>query len=207
MSIELKAAKRTEQGTGASRRLRRAGRVPGIIYGGNAEAQPISVDHNEVFHALRQEAFHASVLSMDLEGAKQSVILRDVQSHPYKLQVLHIDFQRVDAKQKLRVKVPLHFLNAEVSPGVKQQGGIASHVLNEVEIECLPSDLPEFIEVDLSEMVVGHSLHLSQVKLPKGVETVGHKDEDPVIATVALPAKVEEPAGGEGAAGEEKKEG
>jgi len=196
MSIILKASRRDEQGTGASRRLRRAGRVPGILYGGESAAEQISVDHNEVFHLLRQEAFHASVLAMDIDGQRQTAILRDVQVHPYKQQVLHLDFQRVDATQKIHVKVPLHFVNAEVSPGVKLQGGVASHVMNELDVSCLPGDLPEFIEVDLAGLSAGHSLHVSQVTMPKGVEPILHKGEDPVVAAIVLPrgAKSDEAA-------------
>ena len=197
MSIILKASKRDEQGTGASRRLRRAGRVPGILYGGEGAAEQISVDHNEVFHLLRQEAFHASVLAMDIDGKRQTAILRDVQVHPYKQQVLHLDFQRVDATHKIHVKVPLHFVNADVSPGVKLQGGVASHVMNELDVSCLPGDLPEFIEVDLAALSAGHSLHVSQIRMPEGVEPVLHKGEDPVVAAIVLPrgAKSDEAAG------------
>lgn len=199
MSIVLKAARRAEQGTGASRRLRRTGRVPGILYGGGAAAEQISVDHNEVYHLLKQESFHASVLTMDIEGATQAAILRDVQVHPYKIQVAHLDFQRVEATHKIHVKVPLHFKNAEVSPGVKLQGGIASHVMNELDVTCLPADLPEFIEVDLAHLTAGHSMHISEISMPKGVEPVLHKGEDPVIASITIPrgAKADELAAGE----------
>ncbi len=201
MSIVLKAAKRAEQGTGASRRLRRTGRVPGILYGGGREAEQITVDHNEVYHLLKQESFHASVLTMDIDGAAQAAILRDVQVHPYKIQVLHLDFQRVDAAQKIHVKVPLHFKNAELSPGVKLQGGIASHVLNELDVTCLPGDLPEFIEVDLAHLTSGHSMHVSEIPMPKGVEPVLHKGEDPVIASITMPrgGKADEQAADEAA--------
>ena len=194
MSIEFKATARTAQGSGASRRLRREAQVPAIIYGGTHAALPVTLDHNAIFHALRKEAFHSSVLSLDVDGTKESVILRDVQMHPYKAIVMHVDFQRVDATHKINVKVPLHFVNAEVSPGVKTQGGIASHVITELEVECLPGNLPEFIEVDLSSLAAGHSLHVSDLKLPAGVEVASHKGENPVVATIAVPR---------GAAGEE----
>jgi large subunit ribosomal protein L25 len=202
MSIEMNVKKRDAQGTGASRRLRRADQVPAIIYGGNKPATPITLDHNEIFHALRKEAFHSSVLTLNVEGTKETVLLRDSQMHAYKLQVLHVDFQRVDATHKLHTKVPFHFINADVAPGVKLQSGIVSHVMNEVEVQCLPSQLPEFIEVDLSTLSVGQSVHLSQIKLPAGVEALTH-GSDPVIATVTLPrgAKADE-AAAEG--GEEK---
>jgi large subunit ribosomal protein L25 len=190
MQIEINAKKRDAQGTGASRRLRRTNRVPGILYGGKNAAQPIDLDHNELFQSLRKEAFHSSVLNINLEGSKQMCLLRDVQWHPFKIQVLHVDFQRVDADQKLHQKVPLHFINAELSPGVKLQGGIASHVMTEINVSCLPKDLPEFVEVDLSELASGHSMHVSQVKFPAGVSAVLHKGEDPVVATIVVPRSV-----------------
>ena len=196
MKDEFNATKRAEQGTGASRRLRRAGRVPGILYGGAEAAQPIAIDHNELFHKLKHEAFHSSILTMILDGAKQQVLLRDVQMHAYKALVQHIDFQRVEASQKIYVKVPLHFVNADIAPGVKLQGGIASHTINELEVECLPADLPEFIDVDLKDMDVGSSVHVLDLTLPKGVSPVLHKGENPVVASVVLPrgATVEEGA-------------
>ncbi|MBI4754467.1 MAG: 50S ribosomal protein L25/general stress protein Ctc [Betaproteobacteria bacterium] len=198
MQIEFEASKREEQGTGASRRLRRAGRVPGIVYGGEARPQAVSMDHNGIWQQLRQEAFHSSVLSMKLDGATQPVLLRDVQMHPVRPQILHIDFQRVDATHRIHVKVPLHYINADVCPGVKLQGGIVSHVMTELDVSCLPGDLPEFIEVDLKEMATGHSLHVSGLKLPQGVEPV-NKAEDPVVANVLLPKGAA--AGEEGAEG------
>ncbi|MBV5286703.1 MAG: 50S ribosomal protein L25/general stress protein Ctc [Methyloversatilis discipulorum] len=202
MSIEMNVKKRDAQGTGASRRLRRADQVPAIIYGGDKPATPITLDHNEIFHALRKEAFHASVLTLNVEGTKETVLLRDTQMHAYKLQVLHVDFQRVDATHKLHTKVPFHFVNADAAPGVKLQGGIVSHVMNELDVQCLPSQLPEFIEVDLSGLSVGQSIHVSQINLPAGVEALTH-GTDPVIVTLTLPrgAKADE-AAAEG--GEEK---
>ena len=187
MQIEFNATKRTLQGTGASRRLRGSGRFPGIVYGADKDPQQVEFDHNELFHKLKLEAFHASVLTMNLEGAKEIVILRDVQRHPFKMQVLHLDFQRVDPKQKLHMKVPLHFLNAEMAPGVKTQGGIVTHVLSELEVVCLPAILPEYLEVDLKDLAAGQSVHASQVKLPAGVELNLHKGEDPVVAAVTIP--------------------
>jgi large subunit ribosomal protein L25 len=202
MSNEFNATKRAAQGTGASRRLRRAGRVPGIVYGGGQTAQPIDIDHNELFHKLKHEAFHASILTMDLDGSKQQVLLRDVQMHAYKLLVQHIDFQRVDATHKIHVKVPLHFLNADIAPGVKLSGGIASHTMNELDVECLPADLPEFIEVDCKDLAVGASLHVLDLPLPKGVSPVLHRGDNPVVASVILPrgATAEEGAADEEAA-------
>ena len=186
MQIEFKATKRDAQGTGASRRLRRAGQIPGIIYGGAGEAQPVSMDHNELFHLLRKEAFHASVLSIEVDGAKQNAVLRDVQWHPFKQQVLHLDFQRIAAGEKMHLKVPLHFVGADAAPAVKLGGCMISHTINELDVQCLPKDLPEFIEVDLSTMDAGQSVHVSQIKLPAGVELVQHGEGDPVVATALL---------------------
>lgn len=200
MQIEFKATQREEQGSSASRRLRRAGQVPGIIYGGDVAATPITMDHNEMYHLLNKEAFHASVLTIDLEGKKQTVVLRDSQWHAYKPQVLHIDFQRVDADHKIHLKVPLHFVNGENSPAVKLGGGMISHVINELDVQCLPANLPEFIEVDLGGLEADQSIHVSQIKLPKGVELVVHGEGDPVVVTV-LKTK------GEAAADEESAEG
>ena len=197
MTIEFNASARAEQGSGASRRLRLAGHVPAIIYGGGKDALPIKLDHNTIFHALRKEAFHSSVLTLNVEGNKETVILRDVHMHAFKQLVTHVDFQRVDATHKIHVKVPLHFVNAELSPGVKTQGGIASHVLTELDVQCLPGNLPEFIEVDLSGLSVGHSLHVSALKLPAGVEAVLHKGEDPVVAAIAVPRGAVEAAAAE----------
>jgi len=194
MLNEFNAQPRTLQGTGASRRLRKANRVPGIVYGGQQEAQPIEVDHNEIFHKLKQEVFHASVLNMNLNGVKQQVLLRDVQRHPFKLQVLHVDFQRVDATRKIHIKVPLHFINGDISKGVKEQDGIVSTVMTELEIQCLPADLPEFVKVDLKDLSAGQSVRVSALTLPKGVEAVIHRGEDPVVASILIPraAVVEE---------------
>ncbi|MER2554471.1 MAG: 50S ribosomal protein L25/general stress protein Ctc [Thauera sp.] len=186
MQIEFKATKRDAQGTGASRRLRRAGHVPGIIYGGADDALAVTMDHNELFHLLRKEAFHASVLSIDVEGARQTAVLRDVQWHPFKQQVLHLDFQRVAAGEKMHLKVPLHFVGDELSPAVKLGGCMVSHVINEIDVQCLPKDLPEFIKVDLSALEVGQSVHVSQIELPAGVELVQHGEGDPVVATALL---------------------
>lgn len=192
MTIEISATKRQVQGTGACRRLRKANRVPGIVYGAG-EATMIELDHNTLYYALRNEAFHASVLSLDLDGKKEPVLLRDFQMHPFRQQVLHVDFQRVDAKKKIHMKVPLHFVNAEIAPGVKT-GGIISHVLTELEIICLPADLPQALEVDLSGLELGHSIHIADVKLPKGVELAHHHHASDVVATVQVPRGAAEAA-------------
>src|ERR671924_2370292 len=192
MAIEISARKREAQGTGASRRLRRSGRVPGILYGGEKGAVNIELDHQALFLQLRNERFHASILTLDLGGAKEQVLLRAVNMHPFKPQVQHVDFQRVQKDRKLHMKVPLHFVNAEKSPGVKEQGGVVSHVLNELDITCFPDDLPEFIEVDLGGLSVGNSIHARALALPKGVEAVLSKGEDPVVATVVVPQLITE---------------
>ncbi|OHC67300.1 MAG: 50S ribosomal protein L25/general stress protein Ctc [Rhodocyclales bacterium RIFCSPLOWO2_02_FULL_63_24] len=186
MQLEFNANKRDGQGTGASRRLRRTGRVPGILYGGGAAPQQIDIDHNELFQLLRKEAFYSSVLNVNLEGKKEMCLLRDVQRHPYRPVILHADFQRIDATHKLHQKVPLHFVNADIAPGVKLSGGMVQHVMSDLDVRCLPKDLPAFIEVDLKDMVAGHSMHVSHIKLPAGVEAVLHKGEDPVVATVIV---------------------
>ena len=192
MAIEINARKREAQGTGASRRLRRMGRVPGIVYGGDKEAVRIELDHKDLFFNLKNERFHASILSLDVEGAKEQVLLRAVNMHPFKLQVQHVDFQRVSKDKKIHMKVPLHFVNADKSPGVKEQGGVVNHVVNELDIVCFPDDLPEYVEVDLASLAVGHSMHVRDLALPKGVELTLHKDENPVVATVVVPALVTE---------------
>jgi len=187
MSIEFTAFPRATEGRGASRRMRRVGKAPGIVYGGTVAPTPIELDHNALFHALRNEAFHSSILVMKLDGAAQKVLLRDVQMHPFRNEVLHVDFQRVAADRKIHMSVPLHFINELTSPGVKVAGGLVEHVLKELEISCLPKDLPEYIEVDLGNLQAGHSLHLSAVKLPPGVEPIVPKGEDPTIATIVIP--------------------
>jgi large subunit ribosomal protein L25 len=192
MAIEISARKREIQGTGASRRMRRAGRVPGVLYGGDQNPVNLELDHQALYLKLRNEKFHASILTLDIGGAKEQVLLRSVSMHPFRPQVQHIDFQRVSKDRKIHMKVPLHFVNAEKSPGVKEQGGVVSHVLNELDIVCFPDDLPEFIEVDLGNLAVGKSLHVRELKLPKGVDLTLHKGEDPVVATVVVPQLITE---------------
>ena len=179
------------EGRGASRRLRRSGKAPGIVYGGTGEPTQVELDHNALMHALKNETFHASILTMKLDGKSQQVLLRDVQMHPYRPQVLHIDFQRVDANKKIHMKVPLHFINAELSPAVKEGGAVVSHVLNEIDISCLPKDLPEFIEVDLASLELNHALKASGLKLPPGVVALTH-GKDPVVATAVIPKAIVE---------------
>ena len=192
MAIEISARKREMQGTGASRHLRRMGRVPGIVYGGEQGAVNIELDHKDLYFNLRNERFHASILTLDVAGAKEQVLLRSVNMHPYRPLVQHVDFQRVLKDKKLHMKVPLHFANAEKSPGVKDQGGVVSHVLNELDITCFPDDLPEFVEVDLGSLAVGNSIHARDLALPKGVELAIGKTENPAVATVVVPQLITE---------------
>lgn len=184
------AFERSLQGTGASRRLRIAGKVPGIVFGAG-EPTMIELDHNALFYALKKEAFHSSILDMELAGKTQKVLLRDVQYHPWKPQVLHVDFQRVDATTKITKKVPLHFIGEAESPAVKTDKCTVSHIVTELLITCVAVELPEFIEVDLSGLVKGHSVHVNDIKLPAGVKVVTHGKPNPVIATPVEP-KVEE---------------
>ncbi len=198
--MKFVAFERAMQGTGASRRLRISGRTPGIVYGGTGQPQLIELDHNALWHALKKEVFHSTVLDMEVGKSESKVLLRDVQMHPFKQLVLHIDFQRVDANTKLHMKVPLHYSGDENSPAVKTEGCIANHVVTEIEVKCLPADLPEFIAVDLSGLKKGASLHLSDVVLPKGVTAVTHGKNNPVLVSVVMVAGAE-PAPAEAAAG------
>ncbi|MES2416015.1 MAG: 50S ribosomal protein L25/general stress protein Ctc [Pseudomonadota bacterium] len=183
--MKFVAFERAKQGTGASRRLRITGRTPGIVYGGTGEPTLIEIDHNALFHAIKKEAFHASILEMELGGKEQKVLLRDLQMHPYKQQILHIDFQRVEAKTRMTVKVPLHYSGEENSPAIKADACIANHVLTELTISCFPADIPEFISVDLSGLTKGKSLHVKDIALPKGVKFVAKGQENPVLVSVS----------------------
>jgi large subunit ribosomal protein L25 len=186
--MKVVATTRQAQGTGASRRLRHQGKVPGILYGGRSEAVNIELDHNPLFHSLKREKFHASVLEMELDGRPEKVLLRDFQMHPYRPLVLHIDFQRISEDQKIHVRVPLHFVGGENSPAVKLAGAIIGHVRSEVDISCLPRDLPEFIEVDLSHLTAQDTVHARDLKLPAGVSAALRGKENPVVVSVTLPS-------------------
>jgi len=188
--MKFVAFPRELQGTGASRRLRNAGKVPGIVYGGS-EPVTIELDHNALFHALKKEAFHSSLLDMELDGKSQQVLLRDVQMHPFKPLVLHVDFQRVDDRTRITKKVPLHFVNEENSPAVKLDKCLVSHVITDLEVECLAAQLPEFLSVDLGELTKGQSLHVADIKLPATVKPVLRGKKNPVIATVVTQAEEE----------------
>jgi large subunit ribosomal protein L25 len=189
--MKFVAFERSKQGTGASRRLRNTGKTPGIVYGGSSAPQLIELDHNALWHALKKEAFHASILDMELSGQTSKVLLRDYQMHPFKQLVLHIDFQRVEANTKLHMKVPLHYAGEENSPAVKTDKCLINHVVNEIEVACLPADLPEFIAVDLSKLESGKSLHLDDIQLPKGVKVITHGKPNPVLVSVTVPVEEE----------------
>lgn len=194
-SFEINATVRTDMGKGASRRLRRTETVPAIIYGGDSDPQSISLTHNEIKHHLENEAFYSHVLTLNLEGKPEKVILRDLQRHPFKPVILHADFMRVDNKTQLTMNVPLHFINEENSIGVKQQGGLVAHLASDVEVACLASDLPEYLEVDLLNLELGESIHLSQIKMPKGVEVVAlqhGEDHDLAIVSINKPRGISE---------------
>ncbi len=197
--MKFVAFERAKQGTGASRRLRNSGKTPGIVYGGEGQPQLIELDHNALWHALKKEAFHSSILEMELGGKEGKVLLRDVHYHPYKPQIVHVDFQRVDANTRLHMKVPMHYKNEEESQAVKLEHCLVNHVISELDISCLPADLPEFIEVDLSELKKGQSLHLNDITLPKGVKAVTHGKPNPVLVSVVTTA-AEESASAEAAA-------
>ncbi len=186
--FSINAQLRSAAGKGENRRMRRSGRVPAVIYGGNGEAVSLSLDHNEVSHHLENEAFYSHILTMDVDGKEEMVILRDLQRHPSKPQILHMDFFRVTADREITVNVPLHFLNEETCIGVKQQGGIVSHLQKDVEISCLPKHLPEYLEIDISGLELGHSLHLSDVVLPEGLTIValthGGASDHAIVAVI-----------------------
>lgn len=189
--MKFVAFERTLQGTGASRRLRNAQKVPGIVYGAGTPAM-IELDHNALFFALKKEAFHSTILEMELAGKTEQVLLRDYQMHPFRPIVLHIDFQRVDATTKITKKVPLHFINEENSPAVKTEGCLVNHVITELQIQCLASQLPEYITVDLGELAKGQTLTVKDLKLGKDIKVVTHGKPNPVVVSTSVQAAEEE---------------
>mgnify|MGYP001043584477 CR=1 FL=1 len=210
MKIEINAVLRDAKGTGASRRLRHEGKVPGVLYGGKGDAKSIELNAKDLYMQFKHEAFHASILTLNLDGKKESVLLRDYQMHPVRNNIQHIDLQRIDENKKLSVKIPFHFLNEDVAPGVKLEGGVVSHIMVDVDISCLPKDLPTYIEVDLVNLSIGDSIHLSEIKAPEGVELTALSEEnDPIITSVSKPKVVveETPVAAEGEEGEEGEEG
>ena len=182
--MKFVAFERALQGTGASRRLRITGRTPGIVYGGTGAASLIEIDHNALWHAIKKEAFHGSILTMELDGAEHKVLLRDLQMHPYKQQVQHIDFQRVEARTRMTVKVPLHYSGEDQSPAVKAENCLVNHVVSELTLSCFPADIPEFIAVDLSGLKKGAPLHVKDITLPKDVKFVVKGQVNPVLVSV-----------------------
>ncbi|MEO1593799.1 MAG: 50S ribosomal protein L25/general stress protein Ctc [Pseudomonadota bacterium] len=205
--IDLVAELREDQGKGASRRLRREGKVPAILYGAGRPPRAISLQHNKLIRALEDESFYSSVLNIKVGDKNQETILKDVQRHPAKPQIMHIDLQRIVAGEVIRMSVPVHFLNEETAVGVKQDGGILNKMLNEVDVQCLPKDLPEYLEIDVAELEIGGLLNLSDLKLPKGVELIdlSHGDESddkPLVQIVKSRAVVEEDEEGAPEAGE-----
>ena len=209
--FEIVAEPRSAKGSGASRRLRHSGKVPGIVYGAGKEAVPVAFDQNTMLRNLAQEAFHTSILTLSLGDAKDQAILRDYQMHPVKPMVLHVDLQRISATEKIHMSIPLHFVGQDVAPGVKQEGGLVSHLMTEVDVTCLPHQLPEYLVVDMSNTNLNESVHLSDLKLPEGVAitTFAHGGDDLAVATITI-VKEEEivapvveaavPAAGEAAA-------
>ncbi|HIV70855.1 MAG TPA: 50S ribosomal protein L25/general stress protein Ctc [Candidatus Aquabacterium excrementipullorum] len=189
--MKFTAFERSLQGTGASRRLRISGKVPGIVYGAGQQPQNIEVDHNALYHAMRKETFHSSILEMDLNGKVEKVLLRDYQTHPFKKQVLHVDFQRIDATTRIHKKVPLHFVNEAESPAVKLDKCLINHAVTELEIECLAEKLPEFLTIDLGHVVKGQSVHVDDLKLDAGVKVLTHGRKNPIIASVVEPVTEE----------------
>ena len=200
--MKFVAFERALQGTGASRRLRITGRTPGIVYGGTGQPQLIELDHNALWHALKKEAFHSTILDMEFNSTTSKVLLRDVQMHPFRQLILHADFQRVEANTRLHMKVPLHYSGEEESQAVKLDHCLVNHVVTELDISCLPADLPEFIKVDLGGLKKGASLHLKDVVLPTGVSAVTRGKENPVLVSVVTPpAEASEAAAADAAAG------
>lgn len=186
--FEVTAEPRTTKGSGASRRLRRAGKVPGIVYGAGKEAVPVLFDHNTLLRQLAEEKFHTSILTLTLNGSKDQAVLRDYQMHPVNPQVLHVDLQRISATEKIHMRIPLHFLGQDVAPGAKQEGGLIAHLMSEVDVTCLPHQLPEFLEVDMSNVHLNESVHLSDIKLPEGVAItqLERGGDDLAVATITI---------------------
>ena len=204
--MQFVAFERAKQGTGASRRLRITGKAPGIVYGGSAEPQLIELDHNALWHALKKEAFHSSILDMELNGTTSKVLLRDVQYHPFKQQVLHVDFQRVDERTRVHLKVPLHFEGVEESPAVKLEGCTVTPVLHELDVVCMPSQLPEFLKVDLSQLTSKTAPGVQSIKTPHGVKIVVRgSNKNPALVSIKLPEVVVDAAAAAPAAAPAKK--
>jgi large subunit ribosomal protein L25 len=204
--FEINAEPRADKGKGASRRLRRTGKVPGILYGAGQDPAPIALDHDDISHHLEHEAFYSHILTLNIGGEKQKVVLKDLQRHPFKPRIQHMDLQRVSETEKLTMRIPIHFINEDKCIGIKQGGGVASHIMTELEVRCLPADLPEYIEIDLAEIDLGHTIHLGDLKLPDRVEsyTLAHGGDpsSPVVSVHMPKLVVEEVSVAEAAAAE-----
>ncbi|MCK4742923.1 MAG: 50S ribosomal protein L25/general stress protein Ctc [Sulfuriflexus sp.] len=211
VTFELDAEVRTDEGKGASRRLRHANKIPAVMYGGGSDPISLTMDHNKMAHALENEAFYSHILTINIDGKAEKAVLRDLQRHPAKMMILHADFQRVNMKEKLHMHVPLHFINEDIAPGVKDEGGRIQHNVVEVEVSCLPANLPEYIEVDVADLAMDHSLHLSDIKMADGVELVqlalGESHDLPIVSIHKPRAVVEEVEEVEAEAGEDAAEG
>ena len=215
VEFQLNAELRTDMGKGASRRLRHAGKVPGILYGGKKEPAAVTFPHKDVAKGLEHEAFYSHILTVNVDGKAEKAVLKDLQRHPYKPIIMHLDLQRVTATDKIRVHVPLHFMGEDVAPGVKLRSGIVNHLMKHVDVTCLAKDLPEYIEVDVSPLEAGESVHLSELKLPSGVEipglVAGSEHDLPVVTIVipraALETEEVEAAAPEGAAAQPEQGG
>jgi len=186
VTFEIDAEVRTDMGKGASRRLRHANKVPAVMYGGGEDPVSLTMEHNKIMHALENEAFYSHILTINIDGKAVNAILRDLQRHPAKPVILHADFQRVNMKEKLHMNVPLHFINEDIAVGVKDEGGVIQHNVVEVEVSCLPTNLPEYIEIDVAALALGHALHLSDIILEEGIELVqlahGESHDLPVVS-------------------------
>lgn len=195
--IEINASLRETHGKAAARRMRRLeDRVPAVLYGAGKQPVSLSLNHNELIKALESEAFYSQILNLSIEGQKttQKVVVKEIQRHVYKPKIAHLDFFRVSAKEKLTMNVPIHFLNAETCVGVKEQGGIVIHAMNDIEISCLPANLPEFIEIDLAALELNHSIHLSELSLPEEVEIVAlaqGEEHDLAVVSIQMPREEE----------------
>lgn len=191
---QIQATARSGKGTSASRGYRRGGQVPAVLYGAGKDNESLLLNHNEIMHNLKTEGFQSAIIEVKTDKGTEQAILRDVQMHPYKAQVMHIDFQRVSATEKLHIAVPLHFIGGEECPGVYNEGGIESHLINEVDVECLPADLPEYLEVDISTLQLHESVKLTDIKVPEGVVITAllHDGDDQTIASILAPKAIEE---------------
>jgi len=191
-SFEINAELRSDSGKGASRRLRHEGKLPAIVYGGGKESVSLTLDQNEMGLHLKHEAFYSHLLTLKIDGKKQKAIMRDIQRHPAKDMIMHIDFLRVSASETIQMHIPLHFLNEDIAIGVKQQGGVVSHLMSDVEVSCKASNLPEYIEIDLVDLEAGSAIHMSEIKMPKGITLAGLAHGDQAVVNIHMPRGISE---------------